>query len=659
MIKGAIMMQRHITLGIDAGGTFTDLVLFDPKTKSVVSSAKTPTFHDNMLRSLSEGIELITKDINISYIKSVNLATTFATNAIVENRMRPVSLILIGYTQKQVQEAKSENKLGIGNTYVVKGGHNQNGDEIEPLDEESLLEIITMIPDDTEGIAVSGYFSVRNPDHELRVINIIKEKRPDLFVTSGHELTWELNAYKRATTASLNAGLIPIIIKLIDSLSDILDEKGIHVPLSIIRGDGTIVAANWAKLHPVEMILSGPAASAVGAGFLASNENFEKESWIVDIGGTTTDIIALDANNKPVISKGGVTVGLHNPLVKSIDIRTFGQGGDSLIRYDIEENITIGPMRVKPLCVLACEYPETLRNIKALSKESNPNIPLFILPGLKRKTDDKIVLKLTELAEQSPVSLRDIRKEAGLEYIFSDYIIKLSEQGYFDLSAFTPTDAAHILCEFERWNKEASHLGACALLVNQNISAFEFSKRVIKKMAENIALETYKKSINSLIFPQKFSKDIEDFLRKSLENDHLLYDKLNLVLKGILIGAGAPAYIFTEKISELLNCRHNVASESNVAGAVGAAVGTFSYSGVITISKLEEGLHRAHLPRGIVDFRDLEEAVTASKEMISEWLVEQSNFAGVSSPCINIQRNDIALPGQSPVWTELTYSVAE
>jgi N-methylhydantoinase A/oxoprolinase/acetone carboxylase beta subunit len=234
--------------------------------------------------ALSEGQFVSPADIGLA-----SLSTTLATNAIVEGKGCSVCLLLIGYDPDLIQQYGFERDLVTHDIVYVRGGHDGAGDEVEPLDEAAAREAILARRDRVEAFAVSGYFGVRNPAHEARVRRLIEELMPSASVTCGHELTVQLNSIRRATTAALNARLIPLLRDLIATVRGTLDGLGIAAPLMIVKGDGSLVQAEWALNRPVETILSGPAASVVGAWHLAGR----RDMWTVDVGGTTTDIAAL------------------------------------------------------------------------------------------------------------------------------------------------------------------------------------------------------------------------------------------------------------------------------------------------------------------------------------------------------------------------------
>jgi N-methylhydantoinase A/oxoprolinase/acetone carboxylase beta subunit len=178
-----------------------------------------------------------------------------------------VCLLLIGYDPSAMRRLGFERELATDDVVYLGGGHDELGNEVAPLDEAAARAAILARGDSVEAFAISGYFSVRNPAHELRVRQMVRELS-DRPVTCGHELTSRLNAVRRATTVALNAHLIQPLHELIGSVQQTLKAVGITAPLMVVKGDGSLVCAEWATERPVETILSGPAASVVGAAHL-------------------------------------------------------------------------------------------------------------------------------------------------------------------------------------------------------------------------------------------------------------------------------------------------------------------------------------------------------------------------------------------------------
>ncbi len=233
----------------------------------------------------------------------------------------------------------------------VPGGHGATGDELTPLDEAAVTRAVIEHAARVEAFAVAANFSVRNPAHELRARRIIRALSPKP-VTCAHELSSKLDAPRRALTAALNARLTPQIRRLIEALSHALAAESIHAPLMIVKGDGSLMKAEIAIEYPVETILSGPAASVVGAGHLTGLMDF----LVADMGGTTTDI-AVVSGGRPVISDQGALVGSWRTMVEAVDVRTSGLGGDSETRFDRQLRLRVGPRKVMPLSLMAQVVP--------------------------------------------------------------------------------------------------------------------------------------------------------------------------------------------------------------------------------------------------------------------------------------------------------------
>ena len=655
-------------LGIDAGGTFTDLAFISGTDSTVEAWAKTPTLHNNLLKTIESGLQLIYKQIDINRIKGVNLATTLATNAIVENKLRPCGLILIGYSDELVDKALKTNKFGTNNVLQINGGHDPNGNEVAPLDIDKLERNIDKILAEVESVAISGYFSVRNPKHELQVRDIIRAKSPSTYITCGHELASDLDAILRATTASLNAGLIPIVIDLFSSVKGTFKKYGVDVPISIVRSDGSLVGVEWANEHPIETILSGPAASSIGACHLAKAKGFKRPSWVVDIGGTTTDIIYLDQNGKPGLGTEGTTVGGRKTLIKSIDIYTFGLGGDSRVRLDNNE-IIVGPRRVKSICSSASEINGINRALQHLININTIYDPLILLPNTECKAEtsfEKRVIQTIDKKFTTPDMVITEKRFANMEYITMD---EMESKGIILYSGFTPTDALHVLGKLNKWDVSASNLAA-QLLCRGKISNIELSKRVCKEVVRKVALNVIKKGylrINSKgNLKVDTIKDFESFINIGLLSREMQVGapQMNFKLNAALIGVGAPAWAFIEEVGQLLGEKSYLPEHADVAGAVGAAVGTFSLRYSVLITPMRDGKFRAHMPDGIVDYIELKIAVDEAVKYMKPWIIARAKKSGAIDPIVKFKQEDEEawIAGglrKVHLWTQLLFNVED
>ncbi|MCP4757573.1 MAG: hydantoinase/oxoprolinase family protein, partial [Proteobacteria bacterium] len=225
-------------LGIDTGGTFTDAVIMDDE-HNILGTAKSPTTKHDLTIGIRNVIEAVLPKAKTD-IQLVSLSTTLATNAIVEGQGSPVCLLLLGY-DPDFLDGENFERIRTKNTIVhIGGGHNLKGDEQAPLDVKALKEAIVSNASKVSAFAISGYFGVLNPTHELEAKKMVRELT-GLPVTCGHELTSNLNAPVRAVTTALNARLIFLMQKLILSVKSVMEHCRIEAPLMIVKGDGSLI----------------------------------------------------------------------------------------------------------------------------------------------------------------------------------------------------------------------------------------------------------------------------------------------------------------------------------------------------------------------------------------------------------------------------------
>ena len=351
-----------LSLGIDTGGTYTDAVLYDPA-RGVIAAAKALTTRHDLALGVGAAIAGVLPKDAAGSIRLVSLSTTLATNALVEGQGGPAALLLLGYDDGALGRAGLGAALKGDPVAFIGGGHGALGDEQQPLDLEAARTAIRDFAPRVSAFAVAGYFGVRNPTHELAVRGLIREMTQHP-VTCAHELSHNLDAPRRALTALLNARLISLLDRLIRAVERRLAELDIEAPLMVVKGDGALIAAADALTRPVETILSGPAASVVGAMALTKERNV----IVSDMGGTTTDIAFLK-DGHPVLNRDGAMVGGWRTMVEAIVVHTFGLGGDSEVRIDPKRGLLVGPRRLVPLSLLAHQHPQTLTVLRAQAAE--------------------------------------------------------------------------------------------------------------------------------------------------------------------------------------------------------------------------------------------------------------------------------------------------
>lgn len=266
----------ELGLGIDTGGTYTDAVLIDLESNSIISKAKALTTRDDLSVGIRNSMKLFDRSL-LKKVSMVSLSSTLATNSVVEGKGCRVGVISVG--------RDFDSSIVADESITISGGHDLNGAELNPLDIDSAEKFMNSIKNKVDSIAITSYLSVRNPEHEL-ILKDLASKILNLPVVCGHELSSSLGFNERTITSVMNARLIPIIKELISSMKSAMVEYDINAPLMIVKGDGSLMNDEIAVERPVETVLSGPAASMIGAKTLTGLN----DAIVMDMGGTTTDI---------------------------------------------------------------------------------------------------------------------------------------------------------------------------------------------------------------------------------------------------------------------------------------------------------------------------------------------------------------------------------
>jgi len=337
-------------LGIDTGGTYTDAVLVNEH-QQIFAAAKCLTTRHDLTLGIGNVLRELPPDA-LCKVALVALSTTLSTNSVVEGQGAPVGVLLPGYRQQQVLKSGLLEIFKNDMVVTLTGGHDAMGKEKQSLDEEAATQAIKVLAGKVSSFAISSMFGVRNPTHEIRLRELVLAlcAKP---VTCGHELASGLDAPRRALTVALNARMIPIIHELIIAVQGIMRQMKIQAPLMMVKGNGSLVNIETAIRQPVGTVLSGPAASVIGACALSNAGN----AIIADMGGTTTDI-AVVTDGQPELGSDGVRIGDWKPMVEAVRVISIGLGGDSEVRFGGSSGIRIGPRRAVPLSLLAHQFPD-------------------------------------------------------------------------------------------------------------------------------------------------------------------------------------------------------------------------------------------------------------------------------------------------------------
>jgi len=587
-------------LGIDTGGTYTDAVIYDEATATVISKAKSPTTHHDLSIGIFDAIDAVLAAAGVSAdsIELVSLSTTLATNALVEGKGRPVCAVIIGFDGDVLERAGLGDALGTDPVVILAGGHDPHGREVAALDTDRLASEVAGIAASVEAFAVTAQFSVRNAAHEMAAAEVIRAVtgKP---VTLSHHLSARLNGPKRAVTAVLNARLISIIDGLVRTTESALLQRGVHAPLMVVRGDGSLVSAAFVRERPIETILSGPAASLVGAAHLTG----VKDAVISDIGGTTTDIAVL-RDGVPIISEDGATVGGHQTMVAAVAMHTHGLGGDSQVRHDagaVGAALRLGPRKVVPICHLALDEPELVHSMLDLHLT-------YFNPGELDGT-----LLIAEHYEQRLESLEGVERavlvamggrvasaaKALPTMQLRRVMERLVQRGVLQVAAFTPTDAAHVLGLQNTYDRSAAVKAAEVFARNRDRMGKALA--VGSQELAQLTIDTLVRCSAEAVLSAAFAHDglpagtVRQPVVQAVLDRRLTVATMSLGLSSPLVGLGASASTYYPLVAQLLGAECRVPADADVANAVGAVVGRVRLSLQCVVSTPQQGQYLAHV----------------------------------------------------------------
>ena len=603
-------------LGIDTGGTYTDSALVDLRDGKVLKKAKALTTRNDLSLGISQSINNL-GDVPFGDIRLVSLSSTLATNSVVEGKGCRVALIIAGEPYRE--------STPVDHVKQVPGGHTIRGQPICDIDLNAAKEFLQGVAGQIDAIALSTFFSVRNPEHEISLRKMIKENW-DLPVVCGHELSTQLGFHERTLTAVLNAKLIPIKADLIQSVNKVLNEKSIKAPLMIVKGDGSLMGEQLAKERPVETILSGPAASLIGARNLTN----EDEGVVVDVGGTTTDIGIL-RGGKPRLDPEGAIIGGWRTRVRAADISTSGIGGDSRIVI-INGQIALGALRVMPLCIASSQYPQIMEGLKKLKGQKIvPQATHIALENMLQSDEFFIFSRmakgyelsdservLVEIIKKEPKTLNDISIATGL-HPYSYNVRKLEELGIITRIGFTPTDALHASGEYVEYDAEASKIaaeyraGLCGMQTNDFCAAVK--EAVIQKIAREIIFRLVYEDCGKM----SHCEVCDTMYEKMVTNRSGIDFSVDINLNKKIIGIGAPIAAYLPSVAKRLHTELLMPENSDVGNAVGAVTGSIMET-VEVLIKPKPGLGvmenppcTMHSRDEMREFENIEDAVSYAR----------------------------------------------
>jgi len=338
-------------VGVDVGGTFTDVILYDVKGRRV-SAAKRLSTPAEPLVAVLQGLEEL--KVDLSKTERFVHGTTRVTNALLEGTGKPVALITTaGFRdliamgrghRRRLYSLKEQSPPCLVDRplrFEVDERLRADGSILRPLNEAQLNQVLDQIEDlDVDGVAVCFLHSYSNPEHENRALELIRRRWPDRASSASSEVVPEIGEYERFATTVQNVKVKPFIDRYLSFFHSQLQEKGYGGGLSIMTSSGGVVSADDARRLPMQLALSGPAGGVAASAYVATAAGFPNVITC-DMGGTSTDV-CLICDGRPTMTNHSEIGGFPNKTFQ-IEIKTIGAGGGSVAWIDVGGELSIGP----------------------------------------------------------------------------------------------------------------------------------------------------------------------------------------------------------------------------------------------------------------------------------------------------------------------------
>ena len=351
-------LQVTHNLGVDVGGTFTDVIVFD-EDSGELTITKVLSTPENQSEGVVTGVTRATEkaDTAVGDLDLVFHGTTVVTNMLLEETGADVGLLVTDGHEHVLHLArawtpgplygwmameKPEPLADLVDTRGISGRVASPSGEITAGIDEAEVEaaVDELIDNGVEALTVALLNSYLNPALERRVREVVADAHPDLPVSISSEIVPEYGEYERTLTTVINDYARPTVIRYLDTLDDRLAAEGFHGRMNLVRSDGGLMSSASAKRRPVELALSGPSGGVVGAATLAEKKGIP-DVLTLDMGGTSTDVSLVEGGS-PSTSRE-TKVGYREFKARSVDINTVGAGGGSIARVQINGSLVVGP----------------------------------------------------------------------------------------------------------------------------------------------------------------------------------------------------------------------------------------------------------------------------------------------------------------------------
>ncbi len=639
-------------IGIDTGGTYTDAVIIDTSDDSVLATAKSITTRGDLsigvIASLEKALQAAGGQVSHADIRLVSLSTTLATNALVEGKGSAVAVVLVGFDDKMLERTQLKEALPTAHIIRIAGGHKYDGSVQAELDTDALMAALAECEGQVDAYAVASVYSVRNDSHEREVQALIREQT-GCPVTASCELSEALNGPRRALTAAFNARIISLIVSLVDSVKRVLKDQSIHAPLMIVKGDGSIASADLIVERPIETILSGPAASVIGANFLSGLKDF----IISDIGGTTTDV-AVVKNGWPDLEEQGAMIGEHRTMVKAIDMQTISLGGDSEVEVSAKGVVSLNTSRVVPISLIGQRWPSVKQALQS-SMAAGMGLGAATLFVFRPEGYDKTEvprdltaddIEFLSLITEEPVRWSDVVSSVSDRY----RVTRMVGRGILQLAGFTPSDAAHVLGLQSQWSREVAEWVCLMIGRSYGKVSWEESKRdaECRAFAREIFDAMVAKSCHVIIERLSGCRfSAKDPLVSAICNGQTQMLDLGVSLKPAipLVAVGGPARVFYPEVGRRLGVDTVIPEYSHVVNAIGAAIGWIRVHAVVEVVSVESGGYSLHGEGKPEHFADATEVLERAQALAKEYAQTRAVSMGGVAADVDVSIERLDFPG--------------
>ena len=623
----------------------------------------------------------------------VSLSTTLATNAVVEGVGGRVGLVMIGFDEAALERADLARALGQDPVAFITGGHKPDGGVQAMLDRDALRCAAETFGDEVSAFAIAGHFATRNPEHEIAARDLLRELT-GLPITCSHELSSALGGPRRALTAVLNARLINLLERLITATEAIMADQGLTCPLMVVKGDGSLLHSDFARTRPVETVLSGPAASLSGAAFLAGTDTAliaDIGGTTTDIAFLQNGAPRLRAEGALV---GGWQTMVEAAEIRTCglggdsEVRAVTRGRDGGVTLGPRRAVPLSLLATQHPEIIAI-MEEQLGLAVPMPTDARFVFPVMPdeVPGWLPRSETRLAQKAIEMGP-TPIA------EIAATQLALGAVDRLISRGLLGLAAFTPTDAAHVTGAFTDFDVSAAEFGAAlmarqknglgeaiasdatslavmtlatlhqrsglalmdaalahdgageeqasrtpllATLYEQHLKA-SVTASVTGNAAGNEAGNEAETDATKMNGPQMNGPQMNGTAGGMAEgragaragNEARLV-RVGMQLETGLVALGASAATHYPHIADMMGVAVSVPDHADVAGAVGAAVGSVRQRVMISITAPADGKFRVHLPEGPIDLEVQESALERARMAAKRLAHDRASSAGASS----------------------------